>query len=588
MLIDLEGEICAHYTGRSDLLLDPGQLPTMEQVARRPRSELHQIWTQTAARASEAVATSTEVGPRVMALHLSWYNSSTSEFYSPVIDEPLRQGNFDRVVVVIDDIYDMFTRLQGPADIYEPEALDRRARQLAKLAYPGQRNSAGAYMLEEDEKAARLIQAQLRAKESAVMHLLAWRRAEMVRAENLALALGAKLHLFASKHAFAALRLLLTEPHLDPIYLSHRITEPRMANKDSANLPDDLGTWPPVVHEVNNLHVSLAERGRVLVCPTAIDELRFATPTALTTNPPFLSSRWPLPDDIDSLAWPQIDDFQHTMFFSPPGVSPDDPVASGVVRSVADQIFFEIAFRDHYIVEHIESLLVYRPFYSHDLTEIENIDWSGGVRPEILHWQKHAISPHDDRDHTYRVAFVHSLDEMRARLGWLAGDRYDNRFVRFVRSHLEQKLKSESFPDDEIVALMQGTIPTAQVTHLDMNPQVHTTRRARSVVGWIESFGLAAVHELFSMSQRPHAPVDGAAQFEIAMLCDHEFERQLEDLDGISTDLAAFFGGQVSGIDASRKFNDLVSREFLNVFGLTLEDAAFAAVGLQRTHLITQ
>ena len=56
MVLDLESEICQSYTGVSALAIDPDEIPTMDQVARRPRAELHEKWSATASAAAGQIA----------------------------------------------------------------------------------------------------------------------------------------------------------------------------------------------------------------------------------------------------------------------------------------------------------------------------------------------------------------------------------------------------------------------------------------------------------------------------------------------------------------------------------------------------
>ena len=242
---------------------------------------------------------------------------------------------------------------------------------------------------------------RLEAKELALGHLMSWRRSEMIYAESLARALGAKFTVLGAKHSTSALRELTTSSVIPRTYLSHRISEVRRLNKESSTLPDDLGTWSSVVKEVNRLHFAFAENNQLLINPTAIDELRFADSTSpdLTTESvpseevvgadkipragnknayrgresAYLAARWELPREWGELLWidrirQSKDSFveipsEHTDTLTR-NLAVDDDIALSVARSLEARIFEEVSFRDHVIVESTPHLCVYRPFFS--------------------------------------------------------------------------------------------------------------------------------------------------------------------------------------------------------------------------------
>jgi hypothetical protein len=571
-IIDLESSICQTYVGDERLALEPDEVPNMERVARRPRTELQGRWRETVSRDVQRIKKRKPGNSGVLGMHLSWYNSDSNEFFFPVEVEPLRKGQFSKVVVLIDDIYDMYTRLQGDGDLYSPEVLLKISKQLRKLGFQGK--------LTKQELRLMQLQLKLEATEHALDHLLLWRRAEMTQAENLALSLGAELTLLGTKHSADALRAIVDSKNAPRIYLSHRITEVRGMNKKGASLPDRLGVWAPVASEVNRLHLAFANSGQVLVNPTAIDELRFGGAKSRTTFSPFLASRWPLLTPIESLLWSPLTDHQHTQLLLPEGLPADDPIASSVARSLASRIFFEIAFRDHYIVEHTPNLLVYRPFFCEDYNNPESVDWSGGVKPEIRHWLRLTTTEISFN----RAAFVHTRSEIIARLRWLERDeRYQGLFVRHVREHLKAKLKEQMIPSDQIDLLLSGKIQDPTSTHLAMNPQDFIQDRATSIDTWIRSYGLAALHEVFSMLERPHQTKEHPGNFDVALMVrEEDNDRTAKDLNDLIASLTDFFAGEgkIDGAKLSEPFWSVVSQSFVDVFGISTDDAAFAAIGI--------
>jgi hypothetical protein len=570
VIADVESLICTSYLGDSRLALESDELPTMETVARQPRTELHERWRRVV---SEQIKTLNRRGqkPVVLGMHLSWYNSDSNEFFFPAESETLRRGKFEKVIVLIDDIYDMFVRLQGPGDLYSEQVLAKTAKQLKKLGYRGK--------LTAPEKRLQNLQLRLEATEHALDHLLGWRRAEMIEAENLALSLGAELTLLATKHSADALRCLVDKTDVPRTYLSHRITEVRGMNKSSSKLPENLGIWAPVTQEVNELHSTFAQSGQLLINPTAIDELRFGGASGRTEYSPYLAARWPVIQPAGALLWSPVEDPEHTSILVPEGFPPSDPIASSVARGLASRIFFEIAFRDHYIVEHTPNLLVYRPFFCETYKNPNDVDWSGGVKPEVKHWQRHMTSDSVLK----RAAFVHTNVEIRSRLQWLnGGTRFSDFFVSVVRNHLRDKLKRVHIPGEEIELLFSGKLDERPESHLAMNPKSFLRSRAKSIDGWIRSYGLASLHEIFTMLERPHRSTDDPiGNFDVAILVRSEMkDRTAENLYEATHDLIRFFSAQVDGAELSKDFWREVEVAFSEVFGCTLDDASFAAIGI--------
>jgi hypothetical protein len=570
-VVDLEKEICQLYVGDSRLALRPNEAPRMEAVARRPRKELHERWRQSLNASASKLGSS----PTAIGMHLSWYNSSTSEFFSPVSVVSLSNLAVSRVVVLIDDIYDMFDRLQGKYDIYGSNVLTTHRMQLSKFAYSGPfQNDQDARIVEEGLGALTI--------ENALSHLLSWRRSEMVQAENIATVLDCELTLLGVKHSSDALAALVNDPGSPTIYLSHRITEPRRMNLKSASLPGDLGQWPPLCDEVNILHSSFAGAGQVLINPTAIDELRFPRPLTPSEHPPFLAARWPIPQPTDSLLWRPVEDYNHTKLLA--GANSGNPITSGVVRSLIGRIYFEIAFRDHYIVEHTPHLLIFRPFFCENSENPEkDADWSGGVGPELRHWlSKTAVQPDETISTPSRLAVVHTDIEVRDRLIWLKNpSHFESHFTESVRSHFFAKLKKEAFPDEEIESLRRGAVAVQEATHLDLNQLQFTQRRAGDVLEWVGIYSLASLFHVFSGMKRPAGQDDNKGHTDVALLVRHEAsDRRLEGLVDLVDPLTSFYSGHRSGATLSASFWSHVQAEFLNIFGKSISAAGFEAVRL--------
>ena len=378
-LWDLEASLCESFKGDTRIVNSDDTVPSMGSVVTLPRDELYQSWNSTCDLLMDDHVKSKDADLRVLSLHLTWFDSNTGEFFSPVDVRHLDREDckFDHVVILIDDIFDMYSRLQNSGGLYSQSVIENKTSLIAGLrgldlgtldASPELPNDAA--VRQRKLAASRL---RLEAKELALGHLMSWRRSEMIYAENIARILGANFTILGTKHSKAALRHLAESAEIPRIYLSHRISEVRRLNKKSSSLPEELGEWGSVVGEVNDLHFAFARGKQLLINPTAIDELRFATidqhnsheeQTQLSPNgesasdrgnpdsglvdyrgreSALLAARWELPEPQSELLWVSKIEMpdgsieylspEHTEAFTE-DLSPVDDVALSVTRSL--------------------------------------------------------------------------------------------------------------------------------------------------------------------------------------------------------------------------------------------------------------
>ena len=351
---DLESRICGYYDGEAGPGGDVNH--TMFEVVQKPRHELYGCWKDRYSEilddiaAIEASKTEGDAVAHVVCMHLTWYNAIWKEFFSPVNILSLANREFPicHVVVLIDDVYDMFRRLQLPQSLYDDATMSTTELGIKKLSKPVRQPPEGtddgltetetpeeasdatdAAPAESNDEAARV---RVQVVELALGELLSWRQAEMVRAESVARTLECDLTLFATKHTRASLRLLAERPDTPRVYLSHRISEPRRAvTLEGPHADPAAAAWSPVAFEVNELHYLFAvpagvedggsyladdqgaPAGQALINPTAIDELRFETDPTTLLRIPRLTPRWPLPSH----------DILHGSTRRPDGISDD-------------------------------------------------------------------------------------------------------------------------------------------------------------------------------------------------------------------------------------------------------------------------
>ena len=518
--------------------------------------------------------------PHVISAHLTWYNSGTREFFSPLQLAPLADLGITRVVVVIDDIYDMLARLRGEKDIFQSVGTNGEGRLLNEL----------------DEINDNPSLAMVRGRISALSLLITWRRAEMMLADNLATNLGPdgnplRLVLFGLKHEFRVLRSLLHNNETCTVYLSHRIRELRGMNIDDSSFesrPVTLGDWPtPVASETGQLHDLLASRHIALICPTSIDELRFT----FKNKYPYLTRRWPRLDTADhgsAYVAPSGEEEYTELFVPNVAALPNDPaciIAS--VRGLRDTIFFDISNRDHFIVEHIPHILVFRPFFSPSETA-ESADWSKGVRAECKHWSGVTTLER-------RALFVHSAHEIEMRLRLLKKHRDDfltaggvsarqhpwQDFRHWMYDNLGEMLRVLGCPKVEIGHILAGNFALTPTDQLDGDPSWldHNRHEVLRQVG-------AAGHKVLTWWFTGIPPVTTANEpnespVGLVFAAETQEDRTLSDLPHVAQDAYSAFASP-KRFELQRLTLNFYAEfypAFREVFGYEPEDLFFETLG---------
>ena len=556
---DLEKLVCSWHRDAPDEENPNPDPPKMDTVARRPRRELYETWRLACAQILDEIANENPSDPAVVSLHLTWYNPDTSEFFSPIDVPELKRADcsIDHVVILIDDIYDMFYRLREDGELYADDFMSKHGDMLRKLAAEPSEDESGQ---DFDKELDKTLQAQV--IELALGELLSWRRSEMIQAENMAQSLGAKLTVLGTKHDRRALRAIFTNPDAPRIYLSHRITEHRRANMNTRSAESPLGEWHDVVDEVNTLHQQFLRFDQVLMNPTAIDELRYELANSRGRRNPHLGKRWPMLEPESTMLWsrPQPGrDAQHTHILTNDNDSDVDDrhITRSIASSLAHEVYFEIAFRDHVLVENTPYLCVYRPFFCIDPNQAaSDAKWSSGVKLEIKHWKdahrkraKGLPNPAAPRDDVRRrIAFVHTTEEIRCRIRWLLSPHNYPVFEGNVRRHLEENWKELGVTGNEVSELFANKIPEDPPTHLGRSPEVSVVRqKPREVLKAIWPAVQIALHLVFTSLNRPGTEDDaedleiGLDQVALFSMTEDEY-RKAVDLPGlVRDDLRRFF-----------------------------------------------
>lgn len=375
----------------------------METVTHNlPRSAINEFWKESVARCLKTLEESNKP-VKILSGHLIYYSGKRNEFYS-VIDRDcffLKTRNKIRlkptcVILLIDDIYDMYMRLP---DLYSPNQIESFLRKLERDI------NIDASSLSKDRLSSLTLGWEVR----NLLHLLSWRHIEPIIAENLALQLGAKFLVWPVKQLIESIKPWLKSSQTIAIYLSHPISDPR-------NERNELGKWPEFTNEINELQEILYTQGITLVMPTGIDELRFQVRNQKYTG--YLEARWPSvvedeakllysqPDkaqdiNYDILLKPKYWDFQKQNLSQLENSEYTEALRSEVnafLQVLVREIEAQISSRDFLFIYHTKGLIVYRPYYAIE----PRPTFSRGVDAEVRLWED-IVQLREQK----RIAFVH-------------------------------------------------------------------------------------------------------------------------------------------------------------------------------------
>jgi hypothetical protein len=450
---------------------DTQVVPTMTAVCwYLPKEEIKKYWATAWNQITEKLS-SEKSFPIVIGGHAIYYSGEREEFFSPV-DIGLLKSTISnnklrvtRVIVLIDDVYDMYYRLTAKDEIFSFKYMSDRLEELLRdnLIIEGK-------SMPQHKRIIKKHYLNLETKYWIAEKLLKWRANELATAEIISRELGARFTVFAVKQRKDVFLRLVRDEKAPVVYISHPITRIRseIVGKWAAG---GSYSWPEVHAEINRLPSELLDSGIICISPTGIDELRIYIPEE-NDRPGRLSPRWGLQTD---LVW------------KPPPKENDRPVAGSapdffdfpacdsnlneldtnsqlilferqktLLRHFFTQIVEQLAARDHLLVEHSDAILVYRGLYN-------STAFSAGVNKELKYWQKTHTSSSGRKS---RVIFVHFRDDITK----LAPDLflgYVSTFKDLLREHLARKFYDieDSVVEEFLARLSQGRESGTPVGH---------------------------------------------------------------------------------------------------------------------------
>ncbi len=303
-----------------------------------------QLWSQAFARILGSLSKKPE-GRTFLTFHAVYYHQDSREFVPPVDVEALRslRGKARALVVLIDDIYDVYRRLLDGGHMY-------------------------SYVMNREP---------LEAVQESVFNLISilqWRQAEVSISRLLSQVLDAPMYIVATKHPLSTVASLVTGPveELEVFYLAHPITTVR---QDAAERLQDFSG------ELNSFAARvIGDASRVVFLPATIDELIIRKEGDQYV--PEREPRWSLPYSDADWMCPCL----------PKGLEKIEPLnprrydarSSQKVRSsiscllklLRDFIDVQTTWRDLSLVEQSKNgVVAYRPYFPRGL--------SGGVAREL-------------------------------------------------------------------------------------------------------------------------------------------------------------------------------------------------------------
>ncbi len=284
-----------------------------------------------------------------LTMHSVYYHQDKSEFVSAIDYNLIGQleGKVKAMIVLIDDIYDIYYKLTRPTKMYD-EVIGK-----------------------DKDPFEALFKSILN-----LNNILEWRQIEITISRSIAKILNLKtLYIVATKHPILIIKRMVEKPFEDLkfYYLSHPISQIR--RDASAEIPSFAGELKSFMKDIENYD------DLILFIPTTIDEYRIKLENERLM--PGLTPRWSLPFSneklITNIAKGAPSDFKP---LNPLNYIPSDNIEkkplSYLLSFIEKNIYKQITARDLSLVEQSKNgLIVYRPYFPY-----KN---SGGVLREIEH-----------------------------------------------------------------------------------------------------------------------------------------------------------------------------------------------------------
>jgi len=351
-----------------------------DAIANHSRKTLQEKWNDTLKLAFDMMKQD-DKKIKIVLSHPVYYKIVTREFFSVFNSADFTSltkddnSKISHVIHIIDDVYDVFARLQEPKELFGDVAISEFMENYVKsfhLKFKDLQKNTKAYVS--------WIQ-------NCINSILIWRSQELLFTQNVATQFNCKFLLWAIKQDPSVL-LDWIQTDVDVFYISHPISEPRRLQKKRNN-------WPTMVEYLNNFQFELRKKKVYTVMPTAIDEYRFDKNNKGFTGD--LTSRWPIPKNVkkqfqgNKIIPPNSDwknllapvklTFGSNLYSITNRTKTTTNLihdyANAAFNSIEMQITQSLANRDHTLVWHTNGVIVIEPY------DPENGKLHGGVNKEL-------------------------------------------------------------------------------------------------------------------------------------------------------------------------------------------------------------
>ena len=401
-----------------------------QEILTLPLRKQYDLW----ATAFQDLSAKGELSPTTMlTFHSAYYHQNKKELFCPVNTRLLAEKleyRVKRIIVFIDDLYDVYRRLMDAGEMFE-YILNKRKTSSEQAIYESIVN---------------------------IIFLLNWREMEICISRLLANFLSAEFFVVATKHPTFMIKKLIESPTdaLNIYYLSHPISIIRKESRD---------TLSPFVGELNSFVRNILKYDdNILFLPTSIDELRIKTSLMrkkLKKKPieiyePILSPRWASPYPDDSLLAPELPKGTANIEpFNPQNHKlkrSESTTISGLLSTIKSLIHEkQIMSRDFSLVEQSNNgIIAVRPYFQGDRSD--------GMMGEITHNSSLMGKQ------TKRKCYVLSTDKDEENhqiykiLTHLEFKKDSTEFEEKRKELIRNKFSLENLSDEEIVAKIEKEV----------------------------------------------------------------------------------------------------------------------------------
>lgn len=326
-----------HHPGDKEDYKGPGALPNL---LLKPKPYLDNLWRKTVDQIRNK---------KFLMMHTVYYHNQNREFFSCVNVKRIKKIKIDKIITLVDDIFDIYKRLRESGQMFDPDL-------------------SGVAITDGFDVSVK-----------AVLHsmtLLEWRAVEISLSELLAQNLRIPHYVLAVKHPVKAANDLVASAK-KIIYVSHPISQVRVLSDTGKK-----NEAKKIERQIHKLTMLLSKSDNMIpIFPTSIDELIIKGIIKKKNEYfiPQLRKRWTIPEPKTLLYIEpknkRVNPLDPANFFKSKKNKNKIKYISPLLSALKEMIQRQINSRDHKLVDQCKAIIVYRPYF--------NGKTSKGVEEEI-------------------------------------------------------------------------------------------------------------------------------------------------------------------------------------------------------------